>query len=151
MTKREIIDEFMAQKDFAIVGCSRNSKKFGTFVLKEFKNKGYNVFPVHREAKTIECIPCVSAIEHLPDHVQSLIIITPGEQTEKLVAEAKQKGIERIWIQQGAESPQAISFCNDNNIPYVAGECVMMFAEPLGLIHKLHRGIWKLLGKYPKN
>jgi uncharacterized protein len=151
MTKKEIIDEFMSQKDIAIVGCSRDSKKFGTYLLKELKQKGYKLYPVHRQAKEIECLPCYSAIEHLPDHVDTLLITTPPDQTEILVQEAIAKGIKRIWMQQGAESPAAIENCKQNNISLVDGECVMMFAEPLGFIHNLHRFIWKIVGKYPKN
>jgi len=32
----------------------------------------------------------------------------------------------------------------------VASECIFMFAEPVGFLHKIRRGIWKLIGKYPK-
>lgn len=150
MKKRDIIDDFVSQNDIAIVGTSRNSKKFGTYILKEMNNKAYNLFPVHKEAKELECIPCYSAISQLPAKVKSLIIVTPGVQTLKLVKEAKEKGIERIWIQQGAENTEALAFCEENNIPFVSKECIIMFLEPLGVLHKFHRSIWKLIGKYPK-
>lgn len=151
MTKKQIIDDILAQKDIAIVGCSRDSKKFGSYVLKELKAKGYKSYPIHRQAKELECLPCYSAIEHLPENVKTLVLVTPSEQTEMLVREAQKKGIQRIWMQQGAESKNAIQFCKENNIQYVSGECIMMFAEPVRSIHKIHRMIWKLIGKYPKN
>jgi hypothetical protein len=53
-------------------------------------------------------------------------------------------------MQQGAESKEAIRFCEDNNIAVVHGECILMFAEPLAFGHRLHRWIWKLLGRLPK-
>lgn len=151
MSKLELINDFLGQKDIAIVGCSQDSKKFGTYLLKELKKKGYEMHPIHRQAEEIESLPCYSSIEHLPDKVKSLIVVTPGDQTAKLVRQAKEKGIERIWMQQGAESPEAIAFCKEKDIPYISNECVMMFAEPVGLMHRFHRGIWKLIGKYPKN
>jgi len=150
-TKKQIIDDILSQKDLAIVGCSRDSRKFGSNVLKELKKRGFNLYPIHRQAKELECLPCYSAIEYLPDNVRTLILITPPEQTEILVREASEKGIQRIWMQQGAESQNAIHYCQENNILYVSGECIMMFAEPVGAIHWVHRAIWKLIGKYPKN
>lgn len=53
-------------------------------------------------------------------------------------------------MQQGSESQAAIDFCKENKIDYVSGECIMMFSEPVQSIHRFHRGIWKLIGKYPK-
>lgn len=29
------------------------------------------------------------------------------------------------------------------------GHCILMFAEPTGLGHRLHRWVWGLLGKLP--
>jgi len=151
MTKKQMIDDFIAQKEIAIVGCSRDSKKFGSYVLKELKGKGYNLHPVHRELKELDGYICYSSLNQLPDHVKTLILITPSDQTEVLVKEAADKGIQRIWMQQGAESKNAIRYCVENNISHVAGECIMMFAEPVNSIHKVHRFISKLIGKYPKN
>jgi hypothetical protein len=32
----------------------------------------------------------------------------------------------------------------------IHGECILMFAEPLGTINRIHRWLWKILGKLPK-
>jgi hypothetical protein len=32
----------------------------------------------------------------------------------------------------------------------LAGECVLMFAEPAAFYHRLHRWVWKLLGRLPQ-
>jgi predicted CoA-binding protein len=64
------------------------------------------------------------------------------------VQEAAQAGIKRVWMQQGAESQEAIRFCEQNGMSTVHGECIMMFAEPLGF-HGIHRFVWRLLGKLP--
>ena len=28
-------------------------------------------------------------------------------------------------------------------------ECILMFAEPAGFLHQVHRWIWKVMGKLP--
>ena len=80
--------------------------------------------------------------------VGGVVLVVPPEQTEKLVRQAKEAGIQRVWMQQGAESPQAIAYCADNGIDAVHGECIMMFAQPKG-IHRFHRWLWSVLGKLP--
>jgi len=53
-------------------------------------------------------------------------------------------------MQQGSESDEAINYCNENEIDCVSNECILMFAEPAGFIHRLHRWIWGIAGKLPQ-
>ncbi len=74
----------------------------------------------------------------------------PPDETERVVRDAAAAGIPRVWKLQGAESEEAIRFCEEHGISVVAGECILMFARPLRFYHKPHRCVWKLLGKLPK-
>jgi predicted CoA-binding protein len=149
MTIRATIDDFLAQPTLAIVGVSRQGGKFGNMALKELRAKEYQVFAVNPQAETLEGQPCYASLEALPDPVGGLLIVVPPEETEKVVRQAAAAGIQRVWMQQGAESEEAIHFCQEQGISTVHGECIMMFAEPTGLGHKMHRWVWGLLGKLP--
>ena len=35
-------------------------------------------------------------------------------------------------------------------VTVIDGECILMFAEPAGWFHRLHRGLYRLGGKLPK-
>jgi hypothetical protein len=48
--------------------------------------------------------------------------------------------IDHVWLQQGAESEEAIRVAAASGIALVHGECVLMHAQPRG-IHFLHRWI----------
>jgi predicted CoA-binding protein len=85
----------------------------------------------------------------LPEPVGGVLIVVPPAETEKVVRDAAQVGIRRVWMQQGAESETAIRFCEENGISAVHGECILMFAQPAGF-HRLHRWVWGLLGKLPR-
>ncbi|MEW6233982.1 MAG: CoA-binding protein [Candidatus Omnitrophota bacterium] len=150
MTKRSTVEEFLQQKRFAVAGVSQKKRKFGYVVYKNLLSKGYNVFPVNPHAKTIDGNPCYESLLALPEKVDAAVIVTPPPQTEKIVRDAHEAGIARLWMQQGAESPEAIRFCEEKGISVVHGECILMFAEPAGWPHRLHRLIWKWLGKLPK-
>jgi predicted CoA-binding protein len=148
MTTQASVEGFLAEKTLAIAGVSRSGKGFGNSVIKDLTGKGYEVLPVHPEAKEVGGIRCSPSLGELPKEVGGLILVVPPDQTEQMVRQAKDAGIKRAWMQQGAESAEAIRYCEENGIAAVHGECIMMFAQPTG-IHSLHRWLWGVLGKLP--
>ena len=150
MTSKAVVQDFLAQKTLAVVGVSRRGNKFGNMAYRELKAKGYRVYPVHPSAETVEGDKAYPNLSALPEKPGGVLVIVPPTQAEKVVQDAAQAGIQRVWLQQGAESPAAIQFCKDKDIRVVHNECIMMFAEPVGFGHKAHRWVWGLLGKLPK-
>jgi hypothetical protein len=149
MTTQAAVNDFVSQKRLAIVGVSRKKAKFGNYALRELRRRGYQLFPVHPEADTIEGETCFRSLKDLPEPVGGLLVVVPPAATETVVREAAAAGIPRIWIQQGAESPAAVKYCEENGIAAVHGECILMFTQPTGWLHGAHRWVWKLLGKLP--
>ena len=148
MTRREVVEDFLAQKELALVGASRSGRKFGNTLFRELAAKGHIVHLVHPEAKEIAGIPCVPTLGDLPGGVGGLVLVVAPGKVEALVCEAAEAGIQRIWMQQGSASPEAIRLCEEKGISLVHGECLLMFASPGG-IHAFHRWLWGVLGKLP--
>lgn len=146
---RSTIEDFLAQRTLAVVGVSRQGRKFGNVAYRELRAKGYRLLPVHPVAGQVEGDRCYPSLEALREPVGGVLIVLPPLQTEQVVREAARAGIRRVWMQQGAESAAAIQFCAENGLQEVHGQCVLMFAEPLRFYHRPHRWIWRLLGKLP--
>lgn len=150
MTKKQAIDDFLSQKNLAILGVSRNPRKFGNAVLKGMKTKGYNIIPVHPVAEAIENEKCYKSLSEIPFPVDGAILSIKPEAVEKAVEEINAAGIKRIWMQQGSESKNAIEYCIKNGISVISGECILMFAQPMEFFHRAHRWVWGVIGKLPK-
>ena len=151
MTTKHEIDEFLAQKTLAIVGVSRSGKKFGNMILKDLTRIGYRLLPVHPEATEVGGVRAFPSFAALPEPVGGVIVVVPPARAEGVVKEAAANGIRRVWLQQGAESAEAIKFCQENGISVVHGECVLMYPKPTtSWIHGAHRWVWDLLGRTPK-
>ena len=150
MVSRKNINDFLSLKKLAVVGVSRNSKKFGNSIFKELKNKGYQVFPVNPYINEFEGEECYPNLNLLSGKAEGAVFVVPPDKTEKLVEEAFSAGIKNIWMQQGAESKNAISYCKNNNINAVYGECILMFAEPAAFFHKAHRFVSGVFGRLPR-
>ena len=149
MVSRQVIDEFLAQKTIALVGASRDGSGFGNTIRKELAGKGYSVLLVHPEAAAIDGQPCARSLRDIAAKVGGVILVTPPASTVALVREAADAGIRRIWMQQGAASPEAIAFCEQQGLAAVHGECILMFAEPAMWLHRAHRGINRMIGRLP--
>lgn len=147
---KAVVDEFIAQKALAVVGVSRDRNKFGNVAYRNLKEKGYRVFAINRGLDSVEGDPCYPNLAALPEKVDGVVIVVPPRETEQVVREADAVGIKRVWMQQGAESPEAIAFCESHGMPVVYGECIMMFAAPVKSVHRFHRGVMGLFGQLPK-
>lgn len=146
----DAIKAFMGQKHIAVVGVSAKSTKFGNSIFKELKSKNYQLYPVHPTLGQFEGVSCYQTIAALPDEVTALIICTKPENAITLVKAAVEKNIRHIWLQQGAQTDEAVQYAHDHNLNLIHRECVLMFAEPAAFIHKFHRSVNKLFGLYPK-
>ena len=143
------INEFLECESIALVGASRNPKKFGYSAFKELKEKGMNLVPVNPEAVEILGQKSYQSVKMLPLSVKGIIVLTKKDNTASVVREAKEKGIKQIWIQQMTESKEALDELNGSDINFITGECILMHYKPHS-IHKFHRGIKKFFGSFPK-
>ena len=138
--------EFVESKTYAIAGVSRNKKKFGNYVFRQLKEKGYQVLPVNRNATEIEGVPCYANVTDLPADITHLIIMTPKNETLAVVEAAVNKGIKNIWVQQSSETKEVIDFATGKDTNFIFKKCIMMYADPKGM-HKFHRFMNDLFGK----
>jgi hypothetical protein len=143
------IEEFLGSGPIAMAGVSRNPKKFGFAAFKELKEKGLNIIPVNPYADEIHGSKVYHDIKSLPDNVSGLIVMTGKSQTAGVIREAKEKGIKQIWLQQMAETKEALKELEGSGINYVTKECILMHYKPHS-IHKFHGAIRKFFGRFPK-
>lgn len=149
-TTGSAIQRFVFDKTMAIVGVSSRGKGFGNAAYKELKSRGFRVLPIHPTARAIQGDPCWPSLAALPERVERVLVVVKPAQAEAVVRDAIAAGARQIWLQQGAESPEALQLCKDQDLDVVHGQCILMFTEPVGSFHTFHRWVWKVLGKIPQ-
>ncbi|HDS44628.1 MAG TPA: CoA-binding protein [Methanomicrobia archaeon] len=123
----ELVTEFLRKENvFAVVGASGNPEKFGHKVYKDLKEAGYTVYPVNPNLDELLGDRCYPSLSDLPEKPAVVETVVPPELTEKVVRECESLGIDKVWMQPGSESEQAIAFCKRNGIKFVYGVCVMV-------------------------
>ena len=124
---QELIKAFLNKRNiFAVVGASRDPKKYGYQVYKDLKNAGYEVYAVNPNAEEILGDKCYPNLENLPIKPEVVDVVVPPKVTEDVVKACKGLGITRVWMQPGSESEKAIKFCEESGIDVVHGVCVMI-------------------------
>ncbi len=126
MEKIKNIDEFLSQDIIAVVGASTDRDKFGNKVFRKLQDQGLTVYPVNPSASSVEGVTAYPSLKDLPEKVDGIVLVVPPSVTEKIVQEALDMGIERIWMQPGAESEEAVKLCQEKGICYIARECIMV-------------------------
>lgn len=150
MTSKAAVEEFLAEPALAVVGASRSGRKFGNSILRELRANGYRVVPVHPEAREIDGLPCAPALASLPEPVGGVVLAVPPAVTEWVVHETRDAGIRKVWMQQGAESPAAVRYCEENGISVIQKECILMFLREGPRFHRFHRFLRGLFGRLPR-
>ena len=143
------IEEFISSQPIAMVGVSRNPKKFGYAAFKELKEKGMNLIPVNRNASEILGEKVFPDVGSLPPDVKGLIVMTKKTESLAVVKDALNKGIKQLWVQQMSDNKEILEELKDSGINYITGQCILMYYKPSG-IHKFHGKLKKFFGRYPK-
>ena len=136
------IEEFIKPKKFALIGLSRDPKKFSRAVFKELTAKGFEIYPVNPNMDDVEGVKCFQQITEVPGDVKSVLFMTPKQSTAGAVEAALNHGFTHIWIQQGAETKEAVEKVKASGASLVYGACIMMHSNPSG-VHKFHRFLSK--------
>ncbi|KAK3938218.1 CoA binding domain-containing protein [Diplogelasinospora grovesii] len=117
---------FFQSPNFAVIGASNNPDKFGYKVFAWYINHSLPVTPINPTSRAItygqESFPTVSSISALQNPKEtSISIITPPSVTRKTLADAKELGIQSVWMQPGSFDEDVLSYARDNFKAVVAG------------------------------
>jgi hypothetical protein len=150
MTTRAMIDGFLAERTLAFVGVSRDPRSFSRIALRELRAKGHRLLPVNPALGEVEGLRCYPSLAALDEKVGAALVMVAPAASEQVVREAAACGIRRVWLQRTGSSAGAVRAAEELGVALIHGECILMFAEPLGWFHRLHRGVRRLFGRLPR-
>ncbi len=151
---REAITDFLNQKRVAVVGAGRKQADFNRSLFEDLRKQGYDAVPVNPRAQDIGGVKCYASVQEVTPPVDTVLIMTPPDVTETIVKDCAEAGVRRVWFYRaggtGAMSEAAVDFCRKQGMSVVPGQCPYMFLPRAAWFHKLHGGLLKIVGKYPR-
>ena len=146
MASKTQIDEFLSNKNPAIIRYSRDTKITGIPIEDVLVLKGYQVSFIY----LVNDEP-TRPLSYLAPYVDDAVIISVDPRyAVQAVNEVIAAKMTQVWFRKGSESAEAVALCTANGITAITGECILMYAEPVKSIHAFHRGVWKMIGKYAR-
>lgn len=155
MTFKERGEGFLSDnKRIAFFGLSRSGKATGNSIYNTFKNKGYEVFPIHPEADEIQGEKAYQHINAIPNGVDAAMVVTSAEHTLEVVQACHAAGVKNVWIHynplfgkgMSSVSEEAVAFGHANSMNIIDGGCPMMFFD---VFHKCMRWTLGAMNKLP--
>ncbi len=122
----ELIQEFINERVWAIVGASTDSTKYGHKIFHNLQGAGYIIYGVNPKGGEIDGQQLYPSLADLPEKPAVVDIVVPPKVTEEVVRQCAELGLNRVWMQPGAESEAAIQFCHENAIKVVYNDCAMV-------------------------
>ena len=110
----------------AVVGATDNPGKYGYVIYRDLKRKGYAVFPVNPRRETVDGDQAFPSLRELPDKPTIVNIVVPPKTTLEVLKVCKDLGLENVWLQPGAESPEALAYLQQHGFNYLANACIMV-------------------------
>jgi predicted CoA-binding protein len=124
---REAIEAFFRAKIIAVVGASRDGRKYGFKVYQRLKFLGrYTVYPVNPLTDAVNGDRCYKNLAALPERPDAVIFITPPPRTAAVMREALEMGVKVFWTQPGAEGPAVVRLAEEAGASLVHGRCVLV-------------------------
>jgi predicted CoA-binding protein len=143
--------EFLAAGRLAVVGASGDTRQFGNVIYRALRDHGVDVVAVHPRAEAVAGDPAFPDLASVPGTIDGVVVMVGRDASADVVSECARLGIRRVWLHQGlggpgAVSDEALALCRRHGVEVVPGACPLMFLEPVGVMHRLHRGARRLRG-----
>ncbi len=94
----------------AILGASRNRRKFGNKAVRAYLQQGYEVFPINLRATEIEGLKAYPDLASVPvKHLDRISVYIPPEVALGLLEEIHARGATEVWFNPGSDSPAVVT------------------------------------------
>ena len=103
----------MSASSVAVIGASRDRRKYGNKAVRAYQETGFTVFPVHPTDSGIEGLKTYPKIEAIPEPIDFVSMYVPPAVGIKLLPAIAEVGPKELWLNPGSESEDLIEAAAD--------------------------------------
>lgn len=147
------LDCFFRPSSVAVVGASRNAKKFGHVILKNFMTSGFRgkIYPVNPKADEIFGLKCHKCVADVPEPVDLAVIVVPAELVADVIEDCGRKGVKGAIVISGGfaesgfpEREEALkAAAKKHGIRLIGPNCIGVF-DPASGVDTIFNPAYKL-------
>ena len=119
----------MSELSVALIGASRDRRKYGNKAVRAYQESGFTVFPVHPSEAAIEGLPAFPSLGDIAEPIDFVSMYVPPAVGLQLLPTIAQRKPKEVWLNPGSESDDLIEAAADLHL-----RCVVACSiEALGL------------------
>lgn len=112
---------------YAVIGATKNTEKYGYRVLKDLDGAGFHVVGVNPKYREIDGVPVYSTVAEVPGKIDVAIFVIPPEVGLLLLPQIEERNITHVWFQPGAENDEIEQAVNEAGLTMNdPGTCIMV-------------------------
>ncbi len=108
----------------AVVGISPHPDRPSHWIARYLMDQGFEVTGVNPALPQIDAIPLVANIGEVPGPLQIVNVFRSSEHVPALIEELISLRPRVVWLQEGAEHPEAEARARAAGIEVVSGRCI---------------------------
>lgn len=93
----------------AVIGASSNRAKYGNKAVRAYVAAGWTVYPVNPNEEEIEGLRAYPSVLDVPGEIDEASFYLPPKWGLAVADEVIAKGIPRVYLNPGAESPELVA------------------------------------------
>jgi len=113
--------KFTMSERVAVIGASSDRRKFGNKAVRAYRESGFEVFPVHPSAESIEGLKAFASIDLIPEPIDFVSMYVPPAIGIKLLPAIAKKKPHELWLNPGTESADLIEAAADLHLRTIVG------------------------------
>jgi predicted CoA-binding protein len=127
---RRILEE---TKTIAVVGCSEDWWKPGTFVPTYLQQHGYRIVPINPKRTELLGERCYPSLTDVDVPVDCVEVFRPAGEAPALARDAVAIGARFFWLQEEIVSEEAAEIAREGGLEVVMNACMGVLHGELGL------------------
>jgi len=111
----------MSESSVAVLGASRDRRKYGNKAVRAYVESGYTVFPVNPHEAAIEGLKAYPTLDAIDGPVDFVSLYVPPAVGMKLLPAIAAKKPREVWLNPGSESEEIIDAAVDLHLRTIVG------------------------------
>ena len=110
------------QRTVAVVGASRDRRKFGNKSVRAHQAAGFQVFPINPQAGEIEGLTAYASLRDVPvQPIDRITVYVPPEVGLRLLDDMAAGQPREVWFNPGSDSSELLAAARQRGLPVISG------------------------------
>ena len=111
----------MPEFSVAVIGASRDRRKYGNKAVRAYCENGYTVFPINPTEPAIEGLKAYPNLDAITEPIDYVSLYVPPAVGVKLLPAIAAKKPKEVWLNPGSESDDFIDAAADLHLRVIVG------------------------------